>query len=189
MGEPVKLRVFLALPLADTFAAEVSPLISELKPAHPGIRWIPASEIHVTLHFFGVIDKAEISRISNLIEPITSRARPLNLCLEGLGVFPSAARPRVVWIGIQGETAPLAELRNQIEARLKENGYSTEDRIFKAHVTVGRIKEEKGGGTFSPEKFGPTPFKIVKELVLFQSHLTSEGARYETIATYPLAKA
>ena len=189
MGELLKLRVFLALPLAGVFAAEVSPLILELKQKHPGIRWVPASEIHATLHFFGAIKKDDIPGISELITPLTKAARPFHLRLEGLGAFPNAARPRVVWIGIRGETAPLVELRSRIEARLKENGYACEKREFRPHATIGRIKEGLGGRGFETIKFGPTSSKIVEELILFQSHPAPQGAHYEAIATYPLAAA
>lgn len=189
MGEEVKVRAFLALPLAASFEAEVSPLILELKERYPHIRWVPASEIHVTLHFFGSVEKEEIARISGLIEPFTKAGNALNLRLEGLGAFPNPSRPRVIWIGTGGDTAPLAALRNRIERRLKEEGYPCEEREFRPHATIGRVKEGKHGSGFNPIKFGPTAFKQVKELVLFQSHLTPEGAHYETIATYPLAAA
>lgn len=189
MGEAVKVRIFLALPLAPSFEAEVSPLILEMKERYPHTRWVPASEIHVTLHFFGSVEKDEISRITRLVEPLTKTEKALNLCLEGLGAFPNHSRPRVVWVGIRGDTVPLAALRNRIERRLKEEGYRCEEREFRPHATLGRIKEGKHGPGFNPVKFGPTAFKQVKELVLFQSHLTPQGAHYETIATYPLAAA
>ncbi len=185
MGLPVKARAFLALPLAPFFQSDVTPFLERLKKDYPKIRWVSSSEIHATLHFFGTVNAKEISKISDLVAPITSRWKPFEIYLKEIGVFPNPGRPRVIWVGIQGDTSSLIDLQQRIEEGLRSNGFPCEEREFKPHLTLGRVKE----GLFSIEKieFKATSVRKMRELTLFQSQLTPQGSHYEIIETYPFA--
>lgn len=186
MDSALKIRAFLALPLTPLFQSDVAPLLEKLKRDNPEIRWVSPSEIHVTFHFFGMIAPKEVSKISGIVAPVVKQSKTFEICLDGLGAFPNPARPRVIWLGIKGGTAPLVALQRRIEERLRSEGFACEDREFRPHLTLGRIK----GGRFSGldrVEFKPTPSKKVTEIVLFQSHLTPQEAHYEAIATYPLS--
>jgi len=187
MDAGVTLRTFLGLPLATAFQGDIAPLIEKLKRDHPEVRWVKASEIHVTLHFFGSIEAEEIPKIKQLVSSVTERSRPLELCLKGVGGFPNLGRPRVVWVGIEGATEPLKALQAAIERELGKAGFPGEAREFKPHLTLGRVKEGGRVSGIDQVFFGATEQKKLSELVLFQSHLSPEGARYERIATFPLS--
>lgn len=186
MASEIKIRSFLALPLTSLFQSDVSPLLKKLKRDYPEIRWISSSEIHVTLHFFGMIAPEEVSKITGIVMPIVKQSKPFEIYLEGLGAFPNRDRPRVIWLGIRGDTSSFIALQHRIEERLRSEGFACEDREFKPHLTLGRIKDGRFAG-LSQVEFEPTSPKQVTQLALFQSHLTPQGAHYEAIATYPLS--
>jgi 2'-5' RNA ligase len=187
MDSEVKFRLFLGLPLAAAFQREVEPLIEKLRQSYPQIRWVKAGEIHATLHFFGSVGEGEIPKISEVVRRASEKAAPLRLSLGGIGAFPNAARPRVVWLGMSGEVERLRKLQSEIERGLRGAGYPCEDREFKAHLTLGRVKEEKRAVGLESVDFLGTAEREVAELVLFRSHLTPEGAHYERVETFPLS--
>jgi len=47
-------RSFLALPLADVFASEISAYLDKIRSSHNEIRWVAPEQVHVTLHFFWI---------------------------------------------------------------------------------------------------------------------------------------
>lgn len=189
MDREVRIRVFLAIPLASLFEEEVAAFINPLKRSYPEVRWVQPSGIHVTLRFFGPVSRDEISKIRPCVIPFTKPVRPFEVFLQGFGAFPHLKRPRVLWVGMEGDLAPLKKLHREIEESLSQAGYPIEEREFKPHLTIGRVKE---GGRISGLEgiaFKPTEPKLIQEAVLFESRLTPEGARYEAIETYPFSQA
>lgn len=186
MASQALIRAFLALPMASSFQAELFPLVERLKKEQPGIRWVRTSEVHLTLHFFGPIASEEIPRISKIVTPLADKTGPMDVFLKGLGAFPNLRSPRVIWVGVEGELSALKSLQDSIERNLCKAGFSTEERGFKPHLTLGRVKDKvsKGPLELGGKDFTTAPRKI-KEAVLFQSQLTPEGSHYEAIATYP----
>ena len=181
------IRAFLALPLAPSFESDVRPLLEKLGRDYPATRWVEASQIHATLHFFGSIPSEEVEKISGFIRPIASRSKPLQIVLKGFGAFPSPSRPRVIWVGMEGDTEGLKNLHRFVEKELEKNGFPIESRGFKPHLALGRIREGKKFSDFPEIQFGPTGSKSINVMVLFQSPLTPQGARYEAIETYPFS--
>lgn len=189
MDPRVKIRAFLALPLASCFHADITPFLEDLNSRFPTVRWIKPGELHLTLHFFGSIPTSDVKRISGAVRPRCEQTPSFGMTLENIGAFPGLQRPRVIWLGMGGDTDRLRALNKEIEANLRREGFAVEERAFSPHVTIGRVK--KGSKIFGLEKirFAPVPSKRVNEAVLFRSHLTPQGATYERIATYPLAVA
>jgi RNA 2',3'-cyclic 3'-phosphodiesterase len=114
----------------------------------------------------------------------------LNLKIEKLGVFPDARKPRVLWCGFTGDVERLSLLRKQLDDDFASIGFPREDRPFRAHLTLARIKDVHGltgisqalakHGSFIAGEF------IGKELILFQSRLTPQGAVYTRLAEFEL---
>jgi 2'-5' RNA ligase len=112
----------------------------------------------------------------------------------GLGAFPSATRPRVLWAGLVAGDAPLAALAASVEAALADLGFPREGRAFSAHVTLGRIRQPgrapaplaEALGASAGQRFGRVP---ITEAALMRSDLSPHGARYTTLAAIPLAPA
>lgn len=84
----------------------------------------------------------------------------------------------------------LAALAAEVGRRLAPLGFPPEDRPFSPHLTLGRAREGRGSPRLAGALAGAgqaegTPWRA-SELVLFESHLSPKGPRYEAIARFPL---
>jgi 2'-5' RNA ligase len=106
--------------------------------------------------------------------------------LEELGAFPNQQRPRVIWIGLQGDVDPLLELQRNLDHQFQSIGFPMEDRPFRAHLTLGRVKTSKGpiGLPQAVSEIKVTGEFRADSLVLFRSELTPKGAHYTKLATF-----
>lgn len=182
-------RTFLALPLAEEFHEPIKNAMELAKRCYSGVKWVQSSTVHVTLHFFGPTNEEELKVIHERVAAQASLTPPLDIGLSGLGFFPSSAKPRVVWLGIYGDTQLFANLQSLLEADFERAGFSVEYRSFQAHATLGRIKEQlqKTSSTETGLESFRTPLKRFNRLVLYHSLVTPQGSRYEVLQSFPLA--
>jgi len=153
------------------------------------ISWARPAGIHLTLKFFGNISEGDIPRISAAVEPVTARFAPLNLEARRLGLFPDSRRPRVLWLGLSGDLDALKALQEEVDRELTLFGFHREDRPFRAHLTLARIKSARGLSGLDrvmnkAEAFEAGRFQS-DGLTLFRSRLTPRGAVYSKLADYP----
>ncbi|MBI3314159.1 MAG: RNA 2',3'-cyclic phosphodiesterase [Candidatus Omnitrophica bacterium] len=187
MNEPEH-RIFLALPLATIFISEIEAYLQLLQGKIKGVKWAEPEGVHVTFHFFGKIGSEQIKTACSIVEAQVVNISPLSLTLNGLGCFPNPVHPRIIWLGITGDTTQLTELQNKIEKDLKNEGFPVEAREFHAHATLGRVKHFDPSQTaLSSMKQSPSNPRIILELALFESHLGPKGSHYEIIKTFRLS--
>ncbi len=105
------------------------------------VRWVAPENIHLTLRFLGDTAEDKLPLISQELDNITSDFQPFKLYLNELGCFPNRKRPRVVWAGISGELKRLNALQKRIETAVQSLGWQGEKRPFRAHLTIGRVKD------------------------------------------------
>ena len=108
------------------------------------VKWVRPEGLHITLKFLGDVDAGRIGDIGRAIEAIAGVEKPLTLRLQGFGGFPSLRSPRVLWIGMEGDTERLALLAARIDQQMGSLGFPAEDRPFKPHLTIGRVRSAKG---------------------------------------------
>ena len=90
-----------------------------------------------------------------------------------------------------GDVKRLATLAGDIESHCESLGFPPEERPFRAHLTLGRVKSSRNlsaladaieeASALSTEAF------LVDEFVLFQSELSPAGARYQALGRFPLS--
>jgi 2'-5' RNA ligase len=61
--------------------------------------------------------------------------------VNGLGCFPNAHRPRIIWIGL-AIPPELNRLQHKLETGIARLGYAAEDKPFSPHLTIGRVREQ-----------------------------------------------
>jgi 2'-5' RNA ligase len=94
----------------------------------------------------------------------------------------------VVWVGVDPEGS-LDRLAGWVEDRVVESGLPAERRPFRVHLTLGRVRSERGHvprealAARSEQVYGAVP---VERIVVFESRLTPTGARYTPLDTVPL---
>jgi 2'-5' RNA ligase len=191
MSEETALRVFLAVEPPAAVRAEIAAIQERLKKTVRGvIRWVRPAGIHLTLKFFGNIPPPAVDLISGAVAARAGGVAPFDLTVRTVGVFPDLSRPRVVWLGMAGEVERLLVLQKSLEREFGALGFPREERPFRAHLTLGRIKTPKGlVGLARAVETGETAtagsFRA-GELILFRSELTPEGALYTRLAAFPL---
>jgi 2'-5' RNA ligase len=186
------IRAFLALDPPEEILREVGRIQDRLrKLVHGDLRWVRPEGIHLTLKFFGDISENAVESISAVAGHAAAEAGPFELAIGGMGVFPDLSRPRVVWLGMNGEVARLVTFQQGLERALGEIGFPPEERPFRPHLTLGRIKSPKGltglAEVLEKEKTVTAGSFTASALSLFQSDLTPRGAVYTRLATYPFA--
>ena len=185
------IRAFLAIEPPENILGEISGLQEKLKREISGrISWTKPQGQHLTLKFFGDISTEDVKNICTAVQKRIVSGQSLNLKIEKIGVFPDARRPRIIWCGVTRDVEKLITLQKKLDDDFAAIDFPAEDRSFKAHLTLGRIKDSRGltginealtkYSTFAAGEFNCT------ELILFQSRLTPQGAIYTKLAEFAL---
>ena len=154
------------------------------------MRWVQPENIHLTLKFLGNVAPADIDGIAGAMAETVRFTPVIHLGAKGLGVFPGINRPRVLWVGLKGETGSLIEIQKRLDEHLGAAGFPRDTRAFKGHLTIARAKGKLNSKALvnAMAAFGETesvPF-TAEEMVLYQSELKPDGAVYTRIESVSL---
>ncbi len=178
------MRAFIAVELDQEIKEALLALVRDLRATRAAVRWVDPAGMHLTLKFLGPIDEGQALRVRDILAEVASRHHPFPLRLEGTGAFPAERSPRVLWVGF-APAPELAALQNDLEEALGPEGFEREDRDFKPHLTLGRVKgpERLSQAMSELAKHRDRSFgsMTVKKLTLFESLLRPEGAEYRTV--------
>jgi 2'-5' RNA ligase len=94
---------------------------------------------------------SKLTAITQAMDAAVQNQPTLTLQLSGTGCFPHVKRPRVIWAGLAGQVAELVALKQKLDAGLQPLGWEMEkrpfrqaqDKPFKPHLTLGRVKDDK----------------------------------------------
>jgi 2'-5' RNA ligase len=186
------IRAFIAIEIHHAVIQRIFAAMDELRQRISGIRWNSPNNCHLTLKFLGDIDERQIEPIGQVLQRDLSLFPRFAINAKGLGVFPDAKRPRVLWVGIEGK--PLAALAEKVEKALASVGFAEEKRKFTPHLTIGRWRQFRRSDndlTDALAQWQERDFSgsTVHEVVLFQSILSSSGAEYRRLKAVPLCDA
>lgn len=187
------LRLFVAVGLPDDALDAVAAAIGSVRDRIPQARWVPRTAWHVTLAFLGPTPGDLLGAVTSALsmtagDTAAARANGMQARLAGLGAFPSAARARVIWVGLDDPGGRLATLAGALGHALAAIGMPQESRPWRPHLTVARLRvpEAVGPALAAAAPIDTAAFRV-SEIVLFQSHLRPHGASYEALARFPLA--
>ena len=140
----------------------------------PGVRWVLPDNWHVTLRFLGDADPTEVEAALDAVafESVDLRFGP---GLDLLG-------ERAIVVPVHG----LGELARAVVEATRGIGTHDPPRRFNGHLTVARLKRRAHirdvvGLPVSAEQ-------VVDEVALVASTLHPDGARYETLGTWPAGR-
>ena len=138
-------RTFIAIPIPEPIEKKLARRQSELTPKVPGCRWVSGLPFHITLAFLGDVRNNDLNELCLTVAEAVEPIGPFELQLEGLGAFPSEQKARVIWAGVSSfNLNPINELHETVVAAATGVGYRPDDLRFHPHVTLGRIKPERG---------------------------------------------
>jgi 2'-5' RNA ligase len=182
------LRLFVAVDLPAGARQAVDRAIEPWRAGLSGARWVKPENWHVTVKFLGRTWPRLVDWVHDRCREAAAGIRPFRLGLEGLGVFPRPTRARVLWVGLGDPEGGLPAVAAALDNRLGRE-FPPEKRPFSAHLTVARfnppVPMRELAAELDATTIGARPFGI-GELVLYRSHLSPRGARYEPLDRFPL---
>ena len=185
------IRTFIAIELPDEIRHALAEVQKHLRRDVAGVRWLEPGSIHLTLKFLGSIPAEQIQPVAAAALGAVQNEPPLSLGVSGLGAFPNPRRPRVIWVGIEGDVARLGRLQLRLEEVLEPLGFLREERGFRPHLTLGRVKDPRRPPDLTRPLADVTLPRCnsfdVREILLYKSDLRPTGAIYTKLQHLPFA--
>lgn len=184
-------RSFVAIEIEEPARGAIVAYLAELRGRVDGVAWTRPENMHLTLKFLGGVAPERLTTLAERLAAIAGAERPFVVAYRGVGAFPSAGRPQVLWVGAAAsELAPIAAA---VDEAASVAGVARELRPFHPHVTLGRMRPgRRARGT---DRSGTSPravlavdaerafgVAVASALVLFRSDTNATGARHTPLA-------
>jgi 2'-5' RNA ligase len=188
MGEDAVMtqRLFAAIwPSADA-RDDLRGAVAAVRRAHPQLRWLPPERWHVTVAFLG---QADADRATERLDAMLAGRRPhrggaVDQGPEPIRLAGSGSFGPVLWVGV--EHGPwLADLARRVQRALR-----TEDRRFRAHVTVARCRgrdANRAARAAVPALAGLRTAPWTPDELTLVASITGPHPRYDVLRAWPLA--
>lgn len=185
-------RLFFAIELNQEIQAGVRRIQQDLRQQTTGVRWVRPDGIHFTLRFLGEVAPERIEDIWDRAASDIQTIPPFTVGVRGCGGFPTAKKPRVIWIGVQDPSGSLKAMQARIETGVVELGFPREERGYNPHLTLGRLHPDKGqvrvAQAIEANRAADLGQMEVCEVCLFRSLLKPTGAEYIKLKVISLGK-
>ncbi|MFC1629867.1 RNA 2',3'-cyclic phosphodiesterase [Patescibacteria group bacterium] len=107
------------------------------------IKWTKKENLHITLIFLGHLSSDELVEICKITKEVASRSQSFFVNLNKINYGPPRKMPpRMIW-AIGEKSKEFTLLRDDLEKSIigsEKVNFSSENRIFSPHITLGRIK-------------------------------------------------
>lgn len=185
-------RMFCAFELPEALRLQIHEHALRLRASVPDVAasWSRPENIHLTLNFFGNVDQAKVPAISAAATRVVEKFSPIQVRVARTGAFPRPGWPQVLFIGVEDPSGALINLQRQLEAEFALEGFPKEDRVFRPHLTIARVRNPHKAADVAQNHFAMSfsPVELtLDELVLFRSELSSKGSKYTAISRHSLA--
>lgn len=188
-SEQPKIRLFTAITFPPDVKEAIARCASKLQKgtqftgAHPA--WVKSDSIHITLVFLGWQPPGCLEAIERAMDAAVQRQQPFTLGVAGVHLFPTPKNPRVIAMDLTRDTVPLISLHRKLAQACCEQGFEVEERDYRPHLTLARIKSMKGLAGLrdvirihEQEDAGSFP---VRSIECYQSILKADGAEYQEV--------
>ena len=186
------MRIFIAVPITQTHVQEVDQFriandrwLKDEVNIH-GLRWMKDDTLHLTSLFVGEIDPKQLTPIQQQVKLIAQSISPFNLDFEKFCFAPSDKKATMIWARY-AEHAKFTNLQKQLAAKIGEIVMLTglhEKAI--PHINIARFKP----AFTANHKFRDSAKMSTLQvdcLEIWQSHLDSSAAHYDSIAHFKMA--
>lgn len=184
------MRTFIAIEIPEEIKRQMAEVQARLRNAAIDASWPRPEGIHLTLKFLGEVAEALLPDITRALQGSVKGINPFRLEIAGTGAFPNARNARVVWIGLSGELEKLGLLQAAVENEMVRAGLEREDRPFKPHLTLARIKYVRSKDSLQKALEQEKDVRLagfdVKAVSLMKSELKRTGAEYTELARVEL---
>ena len=153
------------------------------------VRWTPIESIHLTVKFLGEIEPSVLPLLADGVRRAVANSGVFSLRLHGLGAFPSLRSPNILWCGVQGDIERLQALQQAVESACAQLGFASEQRPFRPHLTLGRIRSRRNLRPLLNCIRINSPLECVaaiERINVYQSSLSPRGAIHKILESFPL---
>jgi RNA 2',3'-cyclic 3'-phosphodiesterase len=191
------MRLFVGVDINAEVVERIADCLDELRrrvaqrAPRARISWVRPDHLHVTVRFIGDASETQATEIAASLSA-TLPLDPFEAIFAGIGAFPPHGPPRVLWAGIGAGVEPFVALEREVTARLDACGIPPEERPYRPHVTIARVREPAGLRArplldeFDARAFGASS---VETITLFQSRLSPKGSVYVPLQSTHLRRA
>jgi len=183
------MRAFVALEIPDPAVLDrIVSVQKEIFATGADVKLVERENLHYTVKFLGEISQAQAAEASSRLNGL--KLNSVEIDVQGIGVFPSSSRPRIIWVGAAEEdAAKVSALAGEVIKSLQGLGES-DSRPFRPHLTIARVRSARNVRELSAAvaRSGNMVFGRVKlaALKLKSSVLTPKGPVYSDVGVYPL---
>jgi RNA 2',3'-cyclic 3'-phosphodiesterase len=196
---PERVRAFIALRLDAAVEDAIAALIERLRAPQNeiwqndipegGIRWVRRANFHLTLFFLGpAVPRERLAPIADALGAIAEATPPFEIVARGVGVFPNPVRPRVIWVGLDGDE--LAALAARVAEAAARCGFAPERRPYSPHLTIGRVRSLNSPGRLrrALSEVADSNFGVsrIERVIVYRSELGPQSSTYYELAAFPL---
>ena len=176
------MRLFIGIPLPE----EYQEMLASIRQEWDGrlkskLTWTKHGNWHLTLKFLGEIQEDRLAGLEYFMKNLSFQS--FSLQGSGAGFFGSKGMYRVMWLGLGLDVKALIALADKIDQSLAELGFVREQRMFKGHLTLARIRKfvrnDPWNNVAKHISTQAWPVFEVKEVILWQSFPGPRGPRYE----------
>jgi len=128
-------RLFVAIDLPESTAQ----VVDELNPNLKGVRWTARDQLHLTVAFFGNVERTIEEVLREKLQAIQFHS--FFLPIIGTGTFPPKGPPKIVWIGVGSGHPHLFQIHKRVQEAALAAGLEPELRSWHPHVTLARCRE------------------------------------------------
>ncbi len=180
-------RLFVALKIPNEIKKKIFELRNEILPEWGKYKWEKEDKIHLTLKFIGEVDDNKVGQISQSLNFIENYFK-FDCRLSRFGFFSKKGAAKILWVGFSADNV-LFNLVEKINDILKPLSIPKEERKFKSHLTLLRIKNQDSY-RFPVKVFEEFTIPEIKftadEALLIKSELLPETSKYTVIKKYKL---
>lgn len=185
------LRTFISVTLPKEIVTLSKMLQTTVVSKKDNVKWVNPGSIHLTLKFLGHTPPDVTDKINTILEKVVSNHSNIKLQISSTGCFPQVERPRVLWLGVDGELDPLKKLVSNIDNELEKLGFPIEEKDFTPHITLARIKyppkDTPDVADFLNTSYQPINFNISR-IRFMSSELFPNGPIYSILGTHFLGE-
>jgi 2'-5' RNA ligase len=184
------MRAFVALEIPEPRVVDaLVEAQGRLSATGADLKLVERENLHFTVKFIGDVSESQAAEADSRLKRLSLQGPEVEV--KGVGAFPNAARPSVVWAGVApDDEEPVDRIAESVISALEGIG-EKDSRPYRAHLTLARVRSARNAQALSAAiraesgcSFGRVKLSSFK---LKSSKLTPAGPVYSDIGDYPLA--
>ena len=180
------IRLFIALLIPNEIRIQLINHCKKIVPDYYSYNWEKQDKIHLTLKFIGDFKEELLSQLMEEIDFI-QRIKSFDCEINELGFFYKNDEPKILWANLKTEDR-IIKVVEELNSKLEKFDVKTDNRKFKAHLTLLRIKKHPGElfiEAINKSKLEQLKFNSDK-IALIKSTLAKQGSIYKELKVFEL---